>query len=149
MNLSDKIFALEKFKPMWENAPHQWGTRDCACMVAHLAETFTGHNPMKDWPAYSTEQQAFKAIRAMGFKSLQDAVSSYATKLDGPLWALNGDIVALQYDKERMPALGICLGADALLCFWSDLDEKGQKIPNTSRARRLDMTYAVAAWRIV
>lgn len=149
MRLTDKIFALEKFKPLWENAPHEWGTRDCACMVAQFVETLTGENPMKDWPKYSTEQQAFKAIRSMGFKSLQDAVSSYATKLEGPFFALNGDIVALQSDKERMPALGICMGPDAVMCFWSDLDDKGQKIPDTSRARRLDMAYAIAAWRIV
>jgi hypothetical protein len=149
MNLTDKTFALNKFIPLWLGAEHEWGTRDCACMVAHLAETFTGHNPMKDWPKYSSEQQAFKAIRSMGFKSLQDAVSSYADKLDGPFWALNGDIMAIQSDKERMPALGICTGPDSLICFTAKVDDKGQKIPNTLKVRRLNWDFAIAAWRIV
>jgi hypothetical protein len=59
-----------------------------------------------------------------------------------------GDIVALKADKKTLPCLGVMLGPDALICFYSDLDESGQKIPNTSRARRLDMQFAEYAWRI-
>lgn len=148
MNLIERTFATEKLFFEWHKVPHIWGSLDCARMSARMAEILTGFNPMNDWPDYASEQQAFKAIRAKGFKSLQEAVSSYATKLEGPLFAMAGDIVAIKSKKERMPALGVCLGPDAVLCFWSDLDEAGEIIPNTSIARRLDMQFAEVAWRI-
>jgi hypothetical protein len=148
MNMVERAQVAQQLFNEWHRMPHAWGSTDCARMSARLAEIMTGDNPAKDWPEYSSEQQAFKAIRAMGFKSLQDAVSSYATPLDGPLFAMAGDIVAIKANKARMPALGVCLGPDAVLCFWSDLDENGEKIAGTSKARRLDMQFAIAAWRV-
>jgi hypothetical protein len=148
MNLYQRTMHTQKLFDEWHGTPHAWGSTDCAHMAARLVEIMTGENPIAAWPEYASEQQAFKAIRAMGFKSLQDAVSSYATPLDGPLFAIAGDIVAIKGKFERMPALGVCLGPDAVLCFWSDLDDAGQIIPDTSKARRLDMQFAVAAWRV-
>lgn len=148
MNVYERTTHTQKLFDEWHGTPHAWGSTDCAHMTARLAELMTGENPTKNWPTYSSEQQAFKAIRAMGFKSLQEAVSSYATPLDGPLFAIAGDIVAIKGKHDRMPALGVCLGPDAVLCFWSDLDENGEKIAGTSRARRLDMQFAIAAWRV-
>jgi hypothetical protein len=148
MNLHERTAKAQQLFNEWHNQPHIWGSLDCARMATRMVEIATGSNPMADWPEYSSEQQAFKAIRAKGFKSLQDAVSSYATKLEAPLFAIAGDIVAIKGKKDRMPALGICLGPDAVLCFFSDLDESGNSIPGTSRARRLDMQFAEAAWRI-
>jgi hypothetical protein len=118
-------------------------------MAARMVEIMTGNNPIADWPTYASEQQAFKAIRAKGFKSLQDAVSGYATPLEGPLFAIVGDIVAIKAKTSRMPALGVCLGSDAVLCFGPDVDENGVAIPETSHVRRVDMQYAEAAWRII
>jgi hypothetical protein len=148
MNLYQRTMHTQKLFDEWHLSPHVWGSLDCAHMAARMAEIMTGNNPAKDWPAYESEQQAFKVIRGLGFKSLQDAVSSYATLLDGPLFAIAGDIVAIKGSKARMPALGVCLGPDAVLCFWSDLDDAGQIIPGTSKARRLDMQFAESAWRV-
>ncbi len=148
MNYMERTFAAQKIFDEWNNVPLVWGSLDCANLASRAAEIMIGESPIKDWPAYSTEQQAWKAIRAMGFKSLQEAVDSYAQRLEGPLFAIAGDIVAIKSEKERMPALGICLGPDAVLCFASDLDEKGELVTNTARARRLDMQFAIDAWRI-
>ncbi len=148
MNLYDRTMKAQQLFNEWHNQPHVWGSLDCAHMAARMAEIMTGNNPIADWPAYESQQQAFKAIRAKGFKSLQDAVSSYATPLDGPLFAIAGDIVAIKAKRDRMPALGVCLGPDAVLCFYSDLDDSGEPISGTSRARRLDMQFAVSAWRV-
>jgi hypothetical protein len=148
MNMVERAQVAQQLFNEWHLMPHAWGSTDCAHMAARLVEIMTAENPIAAWPEYASEQQAFKAIRAMGFKSLQDAVSSYATPLDGALFAIVGDIVAIKSKNDRMPALGVCLGPDAVLCFWSDLDENGEKIPGTSKARRLDMQFAVAAWRV-
>ena len=148
MNLVQRTQFADKIFHEWENTPFSWGERDCANLAARLVEIMTGQNPMSNWPKYASEQQAFKAVKSMGFKSLQEAVSSYATPLDGPLFAIAGDIVAIKAKHERMPALGVCLGPDAVLCFWSDLDDSGEIISDTNRARRLDMQFAIAAWRV-
>ena len=148
MNMLERTQVAQQIFNEWHGTPHAWGSLDCAHMAARMAEIMTGENPTKNWPEYSSEQQAFKAIRAMGFKSLQEAVSSYAKPLDGPLFAIAGDIVAIKSKFDRMPALGVCLGPDAVLCFYSDLDESGEMISGTSRARRLDMQFAEAAWRV-
>ncbi len=148
MNLHDRTMKAQLLFNEWHNQPHIWGSLDCAHMAARMVEIITGSKPMADWPAYESEQQAFKAVRAKGFKSLQDAVSSYATPLDGPLFAIAGDIVAIKAKLERMPALGVCLGPDAVLCFYSDLDANGEPISGTARARRLDMQFAEHAWRV-
>jgi hypothetical protein len=148
MNLYDRTMKAQQLFNEWHNQPHVWGSLDCAHMAARMVEIMTGENPIADWPAYESQQQAFKAIRAKGFKSLQEAVSSYATPLDGPLFAIAGDIVAIKAKRDRMPALGVCLGPDAVLCFYSDLDDSGEPISGTSRARRLDMQFAVSAWRV-
>lgn len=148
MNLVERAHIAEKVFHEWGDSPMVWGSLDCAHLASRIVELATGTSPIKDWPAYSSKQQAFKAIRAMGFKSLQDAVDSYAQRLEGPLFAVAGDIVAIQSKFERMPALGICLGPDAVFCYVSDLDEKGELIPNTARVRRLDMQFAIAAWRV-
>lgn len=148
MNLIERAQVAQQIFNEWDGQPLIWGSFDCANLASRLVEIITGDNPIADWPAYGSEQQAFKAIKAMGFKSLQEAVAKHAKPLDGPLFAIAGDIVAIKSKFDRMPALGVCLGPDAVLCFYSDLDESGEMIPNTARARRLDMQFAVAAWRV-
>jgi hypothetical protein len=148
MNMLDRTMKTQQLFNEWHNQPHVWGSLDCAHMASRLVEIITGKNPIADWPAYTTEQQAFKAIRAKGFKSLQEAVTEHAKPLDGPLFAIAGDIVAIKAKRDRMPALGVCLGPDAVLCFYSDLDDSGEPISGTSRARRLDMQFAEHAWRV-
>lgn len=148
MNMLERTQVAQQIFNEWHGQPLIFGSLDCANLASRLVEIITGKNPIADWPSYNTEQQAFKAIRAMGFKSLQEAVTEHATPLDGPLFAIAGDIVAIKGKRERMPALGVCLGPDAVLCFYSDLDESGERIAGTSRARRLDMQFAIAAWRV-
>ena len=148
MTPNERTFQAQNLFADWHKLPLNWGVWDCARMAGDMAARITGTNPIADWPEYKSEQQAVKSLRKMGFKSLQDAVSSFATPLEGPLFAMAGDIVAIKADKKIMPALGVMLGPDAIICFYSDLDEKGEKIPNTSRARRLDMQFAEYAWRI-
>lgn len=148
MNMLERSQVAQQIFNEWHNQPLVWGSLDCANLASRLVQIITGKNPIADWPSYGTEQQAFKAIRAMGFKSLQEAVTQHATPLDGPLFAIAGDIVAIKGKRARMPALGVCLGPDAVLCFYSDLDDSGERISGTSRARRLDMQFAVAAWRV-
>jgi hypothetical protein len=148
MNMLERTQVAQQIFNEWHGSPLIWGSLDCANLASRLVEIITGKNPIADWPSYGTEQQAFKAIRAMGFKSLQDAVTEHAKPLDGPLFAIAGDIVAIKAKRDRMPALGVCLGPDAVLCFYSDLDDSGEPIAGTSRARRLDMQFAVSAWRV-
>ena len=148
MNILERSKVAQQIFDEWHGQPLVWGSLDCANLASRLVQIITGKNPIADWPAYATEQQAFKAIKAMGFKSLQDAVTEHAKPLDGPLFAIAGDIVAIKSKFDRMPALGVCLGPDAVLCFYSDLDESGEMISGTARARRLDMQFAVAAWRV-
>jgi hypothetical protein len=148
MNPVERTYKAQQLFKEYQKTPMLWGMFDCAQMAARMAELITGDNPLKDWPKYDTPQQAMITIREMGFKSLQGAVDSYAKRLKGPLFAMAGDIVAIESGKRLMPALGVCLGPDAVLCFWGDLDAKGQPIAGTSVARRLDMQFAIAAWRV-
>ncbi len=148
MNLIDRGHLVEKIFQAWHRRPLVWGLFDCAQLAADMAYELTGTNPLAAWPAYQDEKQAMRTVRAAGFKNLRLAVSSFAKPLPGPLFALAGDVVALPSAMKTMPALGICLGPDAVLCFWGDLNEAGQVIPGTSRARRLDMKFADAAWRV-
>jgi hypothetical protein len=148
MNLIDRGHQVEKIFHIWHRRRLVWGLFDCAQLAADMAYELTGTNPLASWPAYQDEVEAMRTIRAAGFKSLRKAVSSFAKPLPGPLFALAGDIVALPSNKRSMPALGVCLGPDAVLCFWSDLDDAGKSIAGTSMARRLDMKFADAAWRI-
>ena len=57
-----------------------------------------------------------RALKALGFASLQDAMDSILERTP-PAYALVGDIVGWDSGYEEMPALGVYLGANRVLLF--------------------------------
>lgn len=85
----------EALAPMYTE-PFKWNKHDCAtglgCIVV---EALTGVDLRKDWPSYSTELGAYKALRKRGFETLADAVGSILP--EAPLLhARQGDIALIR-----------------------------------------------------
>lgn len=138
----ERAEAVSSLVRDWWSRPLEWGLWDCANMCADMAVRLGAENPMKGWPKYNSKREARKTLKAAGFKTLTDAVTSKCEKLEAVGFVGLGDIVEIKSGIIGMNALGVWIGQDAVLVF----GQSGNEI----RVQRIDMQFFTGnAWRFI
>lgn len=105
-----RVAACDALVTHWDGRPFAWGQADCTILAAVAVWFVTGREVMKDWPAYSDQAGALKALKAQGFESLPKAVDAFtAGRWPAGGMALPGDVLALPSQHRRLPTLGAAL----------------------------------------
>lgn len=64
------------------SAPFNWGSHDCIIGLGRrVVKALTGEDLMDPWPTYSSEKEAARVLRDMGFASLPLAVASFLPEI--------------------------------------------------------------------
>lgn len=97
--------------------PFAWGEHDCCLMAADIIYAITAEDPAADLRGtYSTQEEAAAIILAAGglSKLANDRCAARGWMRTKPALARRGDLVMLIQPETEGPALGICLGRDAV-----------------------------------
>lgn len=129
---------LEQAVESWRDRVFAWGSADCACFVCHCIEATTGVDLFAEVRGrYDDPVSAVDAIRGVaGSEALtvEDAASFYlGPPLVSPLLAQRGDVVSVS--TAGGPALGICIGRDAVYAAPAGITTVG--MPDWLRAWRV------------
>lgn len=116
---SDWPLRLEAAIDDWGARAFAWGEADCAGFVCHVIQAMTGADLFAAVrAAYRDGATAVLAIRRVtgrdGDLTVEDAATHHlGPPLPSPRFAQRGDVVSVQ--TAEGPALGICVGDQALL----------------------------------
>jgi len=92
-------------------APFAWGALDCVRFAADAVHAMTDSNPLDGVEAWTDEASATAALARRG--GLVAATRAVLGDPIPPAQAQRGDVVLLEL-ADGGPALGICLGAQAV-----------------------------------
>lgn len=122
--------------------PFTWKERDCGTLADfHLAAAGI-KTPFDQTGNYTTARGALRAIRKIGFQTLEDMADEYCERIP-PAFALNGDLLGFEGEaigRTKWAALGINLGQGRALAF---VNVDGQELCTWGDAKIAQM-----AWRI-
>lgn len=115
--------------------PFAWGGNDCAAWVADAVAAMHGHDTLHELraPARADARQAHRAVRRGG--GFGAALARAGLRPVAPALAQRGDVVLLPVAGQPLPALAICLGAEAAA-------------PGPQGLAMVPMAHALAAWRV-
>jgi hypothetical protein len=94
--------------------PFKWGGNDCAKMAAFHLKQF-GHK-VPQTGGYRSALTAKKRLKAMGFETLPELISSLGLVEQPWAFAKMGDIVSFESD-DPIGAIGIVWGNGNMMCF--------------------------------
>lgn len=92
------------------------GTRDCPLLALHALRKVGVPVPWAKGLKWKTEGDGLRALKALGFKDLIEAVDSLGLPRIAPAMALAGDLVALP-TSHKLGALAVSMGNGNLLAF--------------------------------
>ncbi|MFV0678662.1 DUF6950 family protein [Variovorax sp. tm] len=130
MRLPDWQKRFAEFGQARASMPFAWGSNDCCTFAAAAVEVMTGANPMADFPAYSSEIGAARAVANVGLQALATSVLGSPVS---PIMATVGDVVLLINEGREM--IGVCNGTTVA-------------VPGEAGMVMLGMDAAIAAWKI-
>lgn len=115
--------------------PFKWGEHDCFLLACAAVKALTGQDRAAPFVGtYRTAWQAWRIV-AMRWKSWESCIASvFEVPAVDPRLARMGDLVLVPQQK-RMPALGVCLGAEVAVPFEHQLGFVPRSV-------------AVHAWRV-
>lgn len=131
--------AVEACVQRFVGKPYEPGVRDCVKLASHVMHKMGRRVGLTKSVRYTSERGALKALKALGFKDLMEAVDATGMARIAPAMALPGDIVALPADGLFGCALAVTAGNSLVLGF---LDDQAGCV-----RIRLDMP-PIAAWRV-
>ena len=112
--------------------PFVWHERDCAVVAADAVRALDPTRVLPDWPVYKDARTALRAVKRMGYSTLNDAVTSVLTPItDGSRFI--GDILTIKADGD-MDSLAVYLGGNAVM------------VPVEGFFRRGDLTFYTGSW---
>lgn len=117
------------------NTPFAWSQNDCCSFAGDAVLLMTGCDPMRSLRGrYTTERGALRLIKAAG--GLQPLVCRYlGMPMEIPAMASRGDVVLLPNAAGHGPALGLCVGAEAVAA-------------GPTGAALFPMSAVIAAWKV-
>lgn len=130
MRLPDWQKRFAEFGQARASMPFSWGSNDCCTFAAAAVEAMTGINPMADFPAYSSEIGAARAVAKVGLQALATSVLGSPV---APIMATVGDVVLLINGGREM--IGVCNGTTVA-------------VPGEAGMVMLGIDAAIAAWKI-
>lgn len=105
-DLSIRADAFNKVKARYGGREFEWGKVDCIKVARYLALEM-GHKPPK-MPRYSTQLGAIRAIKKMGFDSVEGLIASFFPKIPVAK-ALLADLIVVP-GEEGLDAVLISAG---------------------------------------
>lgn len=114
LELVARAQVCDKTVAEYINQPFSWGQRDCARGLVWFHVRGMGHKVAKSkFGTYSTSLGAAKALKKLGYDTLEDAIDGIGTPLGivriPPAMAVMGDIIALQSEGGGLSALAVRL----------------------------------------
>lgn len=101
--------------------PFKYGSHDCCMFAAHIVKAMTGTDFARGLRGYRSAASAQRMLNNKGYKTLPVALyrlmRKQGCKQIPPAMARRGDVV-LGTDENDAPAVGICVGGQAV--FASD-----------------------------
>jgi hypothetical protein len=131
-----RVASTQVLLDTWKGQPFEWGKRDCVRLAAAAARA-AGHK-VKGFAkagSYASEIGALRALRNLGFKTLEEMVDGQGYLRIPPAAALPGDVVGLK-GEGNWTALCVALGNGRVLGF------------KEGRAGVMQPLELVCAWRI-
>ncbi len=109
----DWPIALAKEVEAAVGRPFLWGEHDCCLFAAKCVEAMTGVDPMAEFRGiYNDQESAMAALQEKGAGTLYDTMKQKFGEPKPASQARRGDVVYGVF--KNGPALGICLGAEAV-----------------------------------
>lgn len=126
--------CIDKFR----DRSYKPGIRDCARLVRHDLHKLGIKVPFLDGRTWKSEAEGLRVLRALGFKSLIEAVDALGLPRIAPARALPSDIIALE-TSHQLGALSVAVGNGAVIGYT-------EASPNGEILRP---TGFVCAWRTI
>ena len=126
--------TLDRFKAR----PFRFGTNDCARMVAFHLKKLGVPVRLAKAGSYRSILGATRALRALGYASLGEALDGHGLSRIAPAAAIVGDIVELP-GEPPFGALAVVMGNGRALAYHQD----------AAGAVVVQPTAYVAAWRVI
>lgn len=131
-----KRFAGKPYKP---------GTRDCPKLALHALHQLKVSVPFAKGLKYRNEAEGVRALKALGFKNLIEAVDSLGLPRIAPAMARPGDLIALQ-TEHKLGCLGVAMGNGGILAF-TDASPNAEVL--TGVTGFVTDKHGPCAWRVI
>jgi hypothetical protein len=109
-----RVAAAEAAVQEFLNQPLQYGRRDCARMAAFVLKRLGYHVSLARAGRYTTALGGVRALRRLGYDSLEAALDGFGMARIPLAAALPADIIAVP-SEDRWPALWIALSGNRAL----------------------------------
>lgn len=131
--LHDWKIRLANFTDEMRMSPFEWGVNDCTVgLVAGAIKAITGEDLTIGMPEYKDKKSALKAIKELGFDTLEDLVASLLPEVH-PIYARNGDVGVIK-EGDEMPITALCVVDSDLLIAMGDIGHGRRPRSDMSRA---------------
>jgi len=128
----ERMQSIQKVVDAHMLQPFIWCERDCATVAADAVRSLNPNHTLPVWPKYKNAVGALRAVKKMGYESLNDAVTNHLTPItDGTRFI--GDILTILAEGE-MDALAVYLGGNAVM------------VPVDGMFIRGDLTFYTGSW---
>jgi len=117
MRKENWLECLNKYLGGVFDKPFEWGVHDCCIFCNECVKAMTGEDFMTEFVDYSNETTAKKALNGT---TLYMTIKKKFGKPVPTAMARRGDLMYKKFDTG--PALGICVGRDALFVGYEGKD---------------------------
>ena len=122
-----RVAAVEATIARFEGRPLKYGRDDCTRMVAFALRRLGVRTPLLKAGSYSSALGAAKAMKRMGFDTLDQAVDAIGLPRIAPAMCLPGDIIALPAEQHGV-ALMLAVGNGRAFGYFDGRFQVGQPL---------------------
>ena len=137
--------AAAACRQRFHEKPYKPGTRDCPLLGLHALRKVGVSVPWAKGLKWKTEAEGLRAMKALGFKNLIEAVDSLGLPRIPPAMALAADLIALP-TTHQIGALAVSMGNGNLLAF-TDYSPNAEILTGCTEFVKDDL--GPCAWRVI
>ncbi len=142
-NLQRRMKAAEATRHRFQGLPYEPGKRDCPRMGLHLLHGLGIKAPFAKGLKWRNEAEGLRALKALGFANLIEAIDSLGFARIAPARALPADLVALETSHE-VGCISVAMGNSNYLAF-TDHSPNAEVLTGLTGFARDGLGYC--AWR--
>ena len=141
--LQRRMKAAQATRKRFQGLPYEPGKRDCPRMALHVLHGLGIKVPFAKGLKWRNEAEGLRALKALGFANLIEAIDSLGFARIAPARALAGDLVALETDHD-VGCISVAMGNSNYLAF-TDHSPNAEVLTGPTGFARDDLGYC--AWR--
>ncbi|MGU3455569.1 DUF6950 family protein [Brevundimonas sp. M1A4_2e] len=142
-NLQRRMKAAQATRKRFQGLAYEPGKRDCPKMALHVLHGLRIKVQFAKGLKWRNEAEGLRALKALGFANLIEAIDSLGFARIAPARALAGDLVALETDHE-VGCISVAMGNSNYLAF-TDHSPNAEVLTGLTGFARDDLGYC--AWR--